>query len=183
MTGLISLDDLTAEQIHAITVRATELYRNPRDHSRPLSDCIVATLFLLTSTRTRTAFSTAALRLGAQILALGPSDLQLNTGETVADTGRILSGMVDGVVARIPGPSTDLSLLSGGVLPVVNAMSTDEHPTQGLNDLAMLTEHFGELSGLRLLYVGEANNTAVAVQPRDCSTSAVVTPRSGVRLV
>ncbi len=125
---------------------------------------MVGVLFTHTSTRTRTAFQTGTVRLGGTPVAYGPHDLQLNTGESVADTGRVFGAMLDLLVARTAGPLDELRELSRtGHLPVINAMAAEEHPTQGVCDLAALTLAFGDLSGIRLLYVGEGNNTATAL--------------------
>ena len=106
----------------------------------------------------------AALRLGAQILTYGPHDLQTNTGETYRDTGRVLATMVDAVVARTAGDPQELrDLAEQGTMPVVNAMTADEHPTQAIADLATLLQHFGRIENLRVLYVGEGNNSASAL--------------------
>lgn len=164
MTGLLSLDEIDAARMLELADRAVELHHDRTAHDRPLAGSVAGMMFLQTSTRTRTAFSTAALRLGGDILSFGPHDLQLNTGESRPDTGRMLSAMLDLLVVRTNGPTTHLRELSdGGVLPVVNAMTAEEHPTQALTDIAVLRGHFGDLTGLRLLYVGEGNNTATAL--------------------
>ena len=125
---------------------------------------VVAIYFRQTSTRTRTSFSAAALRLGAQIVTYGPNDLQTNTGETYRDTGRVLATMVDALVARTAGDPQELrDLAAQDTMPVVNAMTSDEHPTQAIADLATLLQHFGRIEKLRVLYVGEGNNTAAAL--------------------
>jgi ornithine carbamoyltransferase len=129
-----------------------------------LADRVAAIYFRQTSTRTRTAFSSAAIRLGARILTYGPSDLQTNTGETFYDTGRVLSTMVDALVARTAGNPAELRDLSAqGRMPVINAMTADEHPTQALADLATMLQRFGRIEGLRVLYLGEGNNSAAAL--------------------
>jgi ornithine carbamoyltransferase len=163
---LISIDDLTDEDLRSIVARGAYLAArgSAGPLEMPLAGWIVGIYFSKTSTRTRTAFSAGALRLGGQVLAYGPADLQLNTGETAADTGRVLAGMLDVLVARTAGPAQELRDLSGGgSLPVVNAMGALEHPTQGLTDLTTLRLHFGRVDGLRVLYVGEGNNTATAL--------------------
>jgi ornithine carbamoyltransferase len=166
MPSLLTLDELTGDQQLMLADRSVELHLDRTRHTRPLAGRIVATMFLLTSTRTRTAFGTAALRLGADLLSFGPHDLQIGTGETIADTGRVLASMVDLLVVRSRNTIHDLRKLShNDALPVVNAMSSEEHPTQGLNDLAALRLHCGELTGLRFLYIGEGNNTADAMRP------------------
>jgi len=161
--NLISLQDLSDDELRAIVRRAVEFSGGFSSDDQPLRGRIVATLFAKTSTRTRTAFTAGALRLGAQVIPYGPLDLQLNTGETVGDTGRVLSGMVDALVVRTAGPPEEMRDLAASGLPVVNAMSADEHPTQALADLTTLAAQFGRVDGLRVLYVGEGNNTAAAL--------------------
>jgi ornithine carbamoyltransferase len=161
---LISLDDLTADDLHRIVERGVEYSAGTRDEARPLHGSVVAIYFRKTSTRTRTAFSSGALRLGGQIVSFGPTELQTNTGESIEDTGRVLSGMVDILVARTAGSPAELRALAAqDRMSVVNAMSADEHPTQALADLTTLMRRFGRIDGLRLLYVGEGNNTAAAL--------------------
>jgi ornithine carbamoyltransferase len=163
-TGLFSLSDVDPTEIHRLVGRSTELFHDPDAHGHPLADTDIGVLFTKTSTRTRTAFSVGARRLGASVISYGPGDLQLNTGESVQDTGRILGAMLDGLVARTAGPLRELRELSRhGHVPVVNAMATEEHPTQGICDLATMRLHLGELTGVNVLYIGEGNNTAVAL--------------------
>ncbi|QEU90387.1 ornithine carbamoyltransferase [Streptomyces kanamyceticus] len=164
-TGLFSLADLSVETVTRLAERSVELHRDRAAHDRPLAGATVGVLFTKPSTRTRTAFTVAAVRLGAVPVTYGPGDLQLSTGEAIEDTGRVFGGMLDGLVARTAGPLAELRRLSrSGHLPVVNAMATEEHPSQGLCDLATLRLCLGDdLRGLRLLYVGEGNNTAAAL--------------------
>ncbi|WAL99047.1 ornithine carbamoyltransferase [Streptomyces sp. Je 1-369] len=163
-TGLFSLADLAVETVTRLAERTVELHRDPTAHTRPLTGAALGILFALPSTRTRTAFTVAAARLGAATVAYGPGDLHLSAGEAVEDTGRSLGTMLDGLVARPAGSLDDLRRLSRhGHLPVVNAMTPEEHPTQGLCDLATLRLTLGSLDGLRLLYVGEGNGTATAL--------------------
>ncbi len=162
--GLYSLADLDDASVQRIVRRTIELHADRDAHTRPLAGLVAGLLFTKTSTRTRTAFTSGAIRLGGAPIAFGPTDLQTNTGESAADTGRMLAGMLDLLVVRTGFPMRELRELSGeGELPVVNAMSAEEHPTQGLADLATLIHHFGGLDGVRVLYVGEGNNTAVAL--------------------
>jgi ornithine carbamoyltransferase len=139
-----------------------------------LSGKSIGIYFRQTSTRTRTSFAVAAVRLGACPIIYGPSDLQTNTGESLEDTVAVLSKYLDGLVVRTPASITELRILaSAGRLPIVNAMTSDEHPTQALADLTTLTRHFGSLSGLRLLYCGEGNNTASALAYAICRTKGM----------
>ncbi|MBP2479053.1 ornithine carbamoyltransferase [Crossiella equi] len=164
MPHLISIDDLTDEDLHWLVRRGAAYAAGELEGEKPLRDLVVGVLFRKTSTRTRTAFSAGALRLGAQLITYGPGDLQENTGESTEDTGAVLSRMLDVLVARTAAPERELRAYGAqDRMAVVNAMTTEEHPTQALTDLTTLLGHFGSLDGLRVLYVGEGNNTATAL--------------------
>jgi ornithine carbamoyltransferase len=125
---------------------------------------VVGILFLGPSTRTRTAFTTGALHLGASTIAYGREDLQLSTGEPFRDTGRVLAGFLDHLVVRTNRDHQDIvALAEQNQMSVINAMSDREHPTQAIGDLALIEEKLGRLHGVHLLYLGEGNNTAVAL--------------------
>lgn len=161
---VISLDDLSDEDLWSIVAQGARYSLGTARRRDPLAGDVVGVFFRKTSTRTRTAFSAAALRLGAQIITFGPNDLQLNTGETVEDTGRVLAGMLDVLVARTTADPAELRAYAApGGMSVVNAMTQDEHPTQALTDLTTLLCRFRQIEGLRVLYLGEGNNTAVAL--------------------
>jgi ornithine carbamoyltransferase len=165
---LISLDDLPDAALRDIVDRGADFGRRAETGqgigNASLAGAVVGIYFRKTSTRTRTAFSSGALRLGAGIVGYGPGDLQLNTGESSEDTGRVMSGMLDVLVARTAGDPGELRQWAiQRRMAVINAMSADEHPTQALADLTTLTLHFGSVDGLRVLYVGEGNNTAAAL--------------------
>ena len=160
---VISLNDVDDAALRLIVDRGAA---HARGEVAPgsLDGLLIGTYFRRTSTRTRTAFTAAALRLGAATIAYGPDDLQLKTGETMADTGRVLARMLDGLVARTAGPMAEFEALAAQKrMAVVNAMSAVEHPTQALADLTTLVLRFGDLTGLRVLYLGEGNNTAAAL--------------------
>jgi ornithine carbamoyltransferase len=162
--SVVSTDDLTDEQLRAVVDRGVEFATGRAAAAAPLAGRIAGMYFRMTSTRTRTAFSSGALRLGAQIITFGPADLQTNTGESTEDTGRVLSRMLDVLVARTGGESAELrGWAAQNRMSVVNAMSAVEHPTQALTDLTTMSCHFGRIDGLRVLYVGEGNNTAAAL--------------------
>lgn len=173
MTGkmarhLISIDDLSDAELRGIVDRGVEFARSAEagqvDASRVLAGKVVGVYFRKTSTRTRTAFSSGALRLGAGLIAYGPDDLQLNTGESTEDTGRVMSLMLDVLVARTSGDPLEMrAWAEQRRMAVVNAMSADEHPTQALADLTTLARRFGAPDGLSVLYMGEGNNSAAAL--------------------
>jgi ornithine carbamoyltransferase len=162
--SILSVEDLATDDLRRLVTRG-QAYA---DHAVPIQEVlrgrVVAIYFRKTSTRTRTAFSSAALRLGARIINYGPDDLQTNTGETFRDTGRVLATMVDALVARTAGDPQELrDLASQPTMPVVNAMTADEHPTQAIADLTTMLQHLGRIENLRVLYLGEGNNSASAL--------------------
>ncbi|GHD35853.1 ornithine carbamoyltransferase [Nocardiopsis kunsanensis] len=160
---VLTLRDLSDDAIRTIVGRGAEFASDLRVAESRLAGRVVGVYFRKTSTRTRTAFSVGAMRLGAQVVSYGPEDLQTNTGETTQDTARVLGGMVDGLVMRTAGPCEEMEDFSRHCGAVVNAMSAEEHPTQALADLTTLAVELGRVEGVRLLYVGEGNNTAAAL--------------------
>lgn len=163
---MLGLTDLTAEEIEHIINRAVDIARDRGAVQRrqPLAGRVVGVYFRKTSTRTRTAFAVASLRLGAGLVTFGPGDLQENTGEAAIDTGRVLSGMIDALVVRTAAVEDELrSYADQEDMAVINAMSAREHPTQALADLTTLLIHRGSLAGVKVRYVGEGNNTAAAL--------------------
>ena len=184
--GLLRIGDLSDDALARLVARSCDLFANPADHASPLAGKVVGILFTQTSTRTRTAFTVGTVRLGGTPISYGRDDLQTNTGETLADTGAILASMLDALVVRTAAPTRDLESLSGrSRIPVINAMAREEHPTQAISDLATLTLRFGELNGLRLLYVGEGNNTATALaaalsRVRGCQATFMTPPGYGL---
>jgi len=119
---------------------------------------IAGLLFEKSSTRTRTSFEVATRRLGGDSIYLAANELQLSRGEPVKDTARILGGYLDGIVARVYAHDTVVQLAKFSGVPVVNALSDLEHPTQIVSDLFTIQEVKGRLKGLKLAYVGDGNN-------------------------
>jgi len=161
---LLSLSDLDSATILSLAETAVAIAEGRSGLERPLAGRIVGIYFRKTSTRTRTAFTVAAMKLGAQVIAYGPNDLQLVTGESVPDTTRVLANYLDAIVIRTNETIEEMRQFAlQDRMAVVNAMSDHEHPTQALADLATLREQFGRLAGLHLLYMGEGNNSASAI--------------------
>ena len=159
----LSLADLSADEFLRIVDRAVALAERS-DASNKLTGRFVGTYFRKTSTRTRTSFSIAAMKLGAGLITFGPDDLQISTGESLDDTARVLSGYLDALVVRTTGDPQELrSMAAAGGLSIINAMTSDEHPSQALSDFAAMKRQFSRLEGLKLLYLGEGNNTATAL--------------------
>ena len=175
MRNLISLSDLSPAELDHIVQRAASFGRRGVEH-RTLTGRQVGIFFRKSSTRTRTSFWSGASRLGADVITFGPDELQLSTGETPEDTSRVLGQYLDALVVRTNGDVAEMrGLGSSPDLAVVNALSLDEHPTQAIADLAMLTEEFGTLAGRHVLCVGEGNSSGAAL-----ALAAALTP--GLRL-
>ncbi|MGX7204018.1 ornithine carbamoyltransferase [Enterococcus pingfangensis] len=118
----------------------------------------IALLFEKTSTRTRSAFTTAAIDLGAHPEYLGKNDIQLGKKESVEDTAKVLGSMFDGIEYRGFSQTTVETLADHSGVPVWNGLTDQWHPTQMLADFLTIKEHFGKLTGLTLAYVGDGRN-------------------------
>ena len=117
-------------------------------------------LFTRPSTRTRVSFAVAMEQLGGSALSLNASELQLSRGEPLEDTARVLSGYLDALAVRW-GSQADLeTLATHATIPVINALTDEEHPCQALADALTIRERFGGLAGVRVAYVGDGNNVA-----------------------
>ena len=161
---VLSLMDFEPEAVSHLVTLASDYWKRPEAFRSALAEQIIGILFTGPSTRTRTSFHSAALRLGANVIAYGKDELQTSTGETILDTGRVLSQFLDALVVRANGPIETLrKLASAGDMSVINAMSSCEHPTQVVGDMVTILEHRGSLSGAHILYIGDGNNTASAL--------------------
>ena len=176
MRHFLSLTEVGPDNLAELVRASLKIASGRNGDARPLSGKIVGLYFRGTSTRTRTAFTVGAMRLGAGVVTYGPNDLQIATGETVWDTGRVLSGFIDALVVRTNGSAGEMSdPAAQDCMAVINAMSEDEHPTQAIADLVTISEALGSLRGVHVLYVGEGNNSAAALalavanDPRDAA--------------
>lgn len=162
---VLSLHGLGTEVLTRLIDRSVEIASSGRTNGyRPLLGRSVGIYFPRPSTRTRTSFTIAALKLGANTITYGSSDLQVNTGESLEDTGKVLSCYLDALVIRTNDSQTDMEALARqDGMAVINAMSAEEHPTQAIADLSTIKEHFGRVDGVHLLYLGEGNNSASAL--------------------
>ncbi len=124
----------------------------------PLRGKSLAMIFEKSSTRTRVSFEVGMTQLGGHALFLSPNDLQLGRGETIADTARVLSRYVDGIMYRAYKSENVRELARNATVPVINGLDDKEHPCQIVTDLLTIQEHKGTLQGLKLAYVGDGNN-------------------------
>ena len=124
----------------------------------PLRGRSLAMIFEKSSTRTRVSFEVGMTQLGGHALFLNPNDLQLGRGETIADTARVLSRYVDGIMYRAFKHEHVRELARNATVPVINGLDDREHPCQTVSDLFTIQERKGHLKGLKLAYVGDGNN-------------------------
>jgi ornithine carbamoyltransferase len=154
----LTVDDLSLSDLTHVLELAATLKADRSLHTSALAGRSIALIFEKSSTRTRVSFEVGVAQLGGHPLALSSVDLQLGRGETIDDTGRVLSRYVDAIVLRT-FEQERLELLAGAAsIPVVNSLSDFEHPCQALADLQTMRERFGELAGRTMTYLGDGNN-------------------------
>lgn len=155
--SLLSLMNHPDDAVRAILDLADEL-KASRDWPRVLAGRAVALIFEQPSTRTRVSFEVGIARLGAHPVVLAGRDMQLGRGETIEDTARVLSRFVDAIVIRTVDHATVVELAENADVPVINALTHDHHPCQGLADVMTIRERVGDVRGVRAAYVGDGNN-------------------------
>jgi ornithine carbamoyltransferase len=160
MRHYLSVDDLSADELAQVLDLAAEVKADPASRADALVGRSIALIFEKPSTRTRVSFEVGVAELGAQPIVVSASELQLGRGETIQDTGRVLSRYVDGIVLRTFEQERLELMSTTATVPIVNALSDFEHPCQALADLLTVREHLGELSGRVLAYFGDGNNVA-----------------------
>ena len=117
-----------------------------------------ALLFEKHSTRTRVSFEAGLIQLGAGAIFLAPNDTQIARGETPADSAKVLSEYVDGIVVRTYAHARVEEIAANASVPVINGLTDLHHPCQALADFLTMREHYGTLKGLKLAYLGDGNN-------------------------
>lgn len=173
MRHLLSLTDVGPQCLPMLVDVALDFAKNGVT-DQPLKGKVAGIYFRGTSTRTRTAFTLGAMKLGAGTIAYGPNDLQLVTGESLQDTARVLSNFLNFLVIRTNASIEEMqTLATANGMSIINAMSDNEHPTQAIGDFATIKEALGGLRGVHILYVGEGNNSAAALALAAAMTEAM----------
>jgi ornithine carbamoyltransferase len=144
------------------------------DPDRPAADRTLAMIFQKNSTRTRFSFDAAMRQLGGDVIISTAADMQLGRGETIEDTARVLSRMVDAVMIRANSHDDVERLAHWSTAPVINGLSDRGHPCQILADLMTFEEHRGPVAGRTLAWVGDGNNM--------CSSFIQAAPKLGFKL-
>ena len=157
---LLSVDDLSPEELWHLLNEADAVKRDPASYSQRLAGKQVALIFEKPSTRTRVSFEAAVSSMGGHPIVLRGDELQLGRGETIEDTGTVLSRYVDAIVVRTFGQDRLERLADSASVPVINALSDFEHPCQCLADLQTVREKKGDLASTSFAYLGDGNNVA-----------------------
>lgn len=123
----------------------------------------LAMIFQKPSLRTRLSFDIGMQHLGGHAVMLGPSEIGLGKRESVADVARVISGMAQGIMARVFEHEHIYELARWASVPVINGLSDTEHPCQAMADILAIQEHFGYTDGLHLSYIGDGNNVAASL--------------------
>lgn len=154
----ITLLDVTSEEFRHLIARASEFKRNPDRSREPLKNKVLAMIFEKSSTRTRISFETAMIHFGGSAIFLPPRDTQLGRGETIEDSARVISRMVDCVMLRTNLHETISNFARCSSVPVINGLSNRYHPCQLLADMQTYFEHRGDISGRTIAWIGDGNN-------------------------
>ena len=159
---LLSIYDLTAAEIKTILQKAGELKKMHQQGTpyRPLEGKTLAMIFEKPSTRTRVSFEVGMYQLGGHAVFLNPQDTQLGRGEVIADTTRVLSRYVDGIMIRTFAQERVEEIARFASVPVINGLTDLLHPCQILSDIFTIWEKRGGYQGLKVAYVGDGNNVA-----------------------
>ncbi|MDB5302701.1 MAG: Ornithine carbamoyltransferase [Phycisphaerales bacterium] len=163
MTHFISIADHSTEELKHLLEVAGRLKKQLKETGRNdpvLAGKTLAMVFEKPSLRTRVSFAVAMTQLGGYGLLLRQEEVGLGSREPVEDVARILSGMCDGIMARTFEHEKITGLARWATVPVINGLTDYSHPCQAMADLMTLQEHFGNLEGRTLAFIGDGNNVA-----------------------
>jgi ornithine carbamoyltransferase len=165
MRHFLAIADYSPEEIRRLLNLAIQL---KQEHiaggNKPLlHGKVLGMLFQKPSLRTRVSFDMAMRHLGGDALYLSPDEIGIDKRESAADISRVLSGYVDALMARVFDHDHILELARASRIPVINGLSDYNHPCQAMADMLTLQEHFEDIAGRRLAYIGDGNNVAVSL--------------------
>jgi ornithine carbamoyltransferase len=155
----LAIPDYSREEL----IRLFELAERMRAGTymdKPLAGKSLAMIFMKSSTRTRVSFEVGTWQLGGHALFLSPKDVQLGRGEPLADTARVLSRYVDGIMIRTYAHAEVEELAKYATVPVINGLTDLLHPCQVLADVLTVRQHLGTIEGKRVAWIGDGNNMA-----------------------
>ena len=163
MKDLLRTHDLCRDDVELLLDTAADFAANPLRSNTALANKSVAIYMTKPSTRTRLSSETAVAHLGGTPIFIRGDELQLGRGESIADTARIMSGYCSALIIRTFAQSDVNELGAKASIPVINALTDDDHPTQLLADWISIREQFGKnISGRKFVYLGDGNNMSHA---------------------
>ena len=163
MKDLLRTADLSRADVDLLLDTAADFAKNPMRSKDALAHKSVAIYMTKPSTRTRLSSETAVAHLGGTPIFIRGDELQLGRGETIADTAKIISGYCDALIIRTFAQSDVEELGANASIPIINALTDDDHPTQLLADWLTIRETFGsDVKGRKFVYLGDGNNMAHA---------------------
>jgi len=161
MKDLLRTDDLTRSQVETLLATARDFAKDPFRSATALANKTVAIYMTKPSTRTRLASETAVAHLGGTPIFIRGDELQIGRGETISDTAKIISQFASALIIRTFKQSDVDELGAAASIPVINALTDEDHPTQLLADWVVITEKFGgDYSNRKFVYLGDGNNMA-----------------------
>lgn len=163
MKDLLRTQDLSRDDVEMLLTTAADFAADPLRSRDALAHKSVAIYMTKPSTRTRLSSETAVAHLGGTPIFIRGDELQLGRGETIADTARIISGYCSALIVRTFAQADVEELGAHATIPVINALTDDDHPTQLLADWLTISETFGkDISGRKFVYLGDGNNMSHA---------------------
>ena len=179
LTGkhFVTIHDFTPEEVQFVFDTAKMLKVEERiGIRRPiLKDKTLGMIFQKSSTRTRVSFEIGMNQMGGKAIFLSSNDIQLNRGETIADTAKVLSRYLDGIMARVFGHDLILDLAKYSSVPVINGLSDFLHPCQAMADFYTMLEKSGHLKNIKLVYIGDSNNVSNSLMMAAAKTGVHIT--------
>lgn len=156
MKNLLSITDIKDDVSYIIDLAGK--IKSGEIADKPLEGKTLAMIFQKSSTRTRVSFDVGMYQLGGRAIFLSSNDLQMGRGEPISDTAKVLSRFVDGIMIRAVEHDDVVELAKYSDVPVISGLTNLEHPCQALADMLTIKEHFGELKGKKICFVGDGNN-------------------------
>lgn len=165
MKDFLTISDYSPAQLQDILNLAIELKSEwlEKGNAPLLKGKVLGMIFQKPSLRTRVSFDMAMRHVGGDALYLSPAEIGLGKRESIADIARVMSGYVDGIMARVFDHEHIVELARWSSVPVINGLSDYNHPCQAMADALTIQEKFGELKGLNITFVGDGNNVAVSL--------------------
>ena len=186
--SIITIDDLTNDELEAIFTIADEMTKNPGEQSNLCQGKIMATLFYEPSTRTRLSFESAMHRLGGNVISMASADTSSSSkGETVADTARVISSYADIMVIRHPWEGTAKVAAEYAEIPIINGGDGNhEHPTQTICDLYTIKKERKNIRGLNIALCGDLKHGrtvhSLAYALARMGANIILCPASGLEM-